>query len=85
MPMNRQNSPFVVADFACSGVVMKWLDWLTRPVQKLFNLLSFRRKFSLIGFLLFIPVIVLSSLMVTDSLNKSQQVAEKQTAAQVLA
>jgi len=61
---------------------MKWLDWLTRPVQKLFNLLSFRRKFSLIGFLLFIPVIVLSSLMVTDSLNKSQQVAEKQTAAQ---
>ena len=49
---------------------MKWLDWLTRPVQKLFNLLSFRRKFSLIGFLLFIPVIVLSSLMVNDSLEK---------------
>ncbi|WP_417441276.1 bacteriohemerythrin [Idiomarina sp.] len=61
---------------------MKWLDWLTRPVQKLFNLLSFRRKFSLIGFLLFIPVIVLSSLMVNDSLEKSHQVEQKHEAAQ---
>ncbi|MDV6316359.1 bacteriohemerythrin [Idiomarina sp. HP20-50] len=61
---------------------MKWLDWLTRPVQKLFNLLSFRRKFGFIGFLLFLPVIVLSALMVNDSLDKAHQVEQKQQVSQ---
>ncbi|MTJ01670.1 bacteriohemerythrin [Idiomarina piscisalsi] len=60
---------------------MKWLDRLTRPIQKLFNVLSFRRKFSLIGFLLFLPVIVLSALTVSDSLNKSDALEEKQQVA----
>lgn len=59
---------------------MKWLNGLTRPIQSLFNLLSFRRKFSLIGFLLLLPVIVLSSLMVNESLEKSQQIEHKQVA-----
>lgn len=59
---------------------MKWLNGLTRPIQSLFNLLSFRRKFSLIGFLLLLPVIVLSSLMVNESLEKSQQIEQKQVA-----
>lgn len=56
---------------------MKWLDRLTRPIQKLFNLLSFRRKFGLIGFLLFLPVIVLSALTVSDSLTKSDAIEQK--------
>ncbi len=60
---------------------MKWLDRLTRPIQKLFNVLSFRRKFSLIGFLLFLPVIVLSTLTVSDSLNKSGALEQKQQVA----
>jgi len=52
---------------------MRGLNWLTRPIQFLFNSLSFRRKFSLIGIILFIPVIVLSSLMVKDSWEQQQQ------------
>lgn len=60
---------------------MKWLDRLTRPIQKLFNVLSFRQKFSLIGFLLFLPVIVLSALTVSDSLNKSNALEQKQLVA----
>ncbi len=60
---------------------MTWLDRLTRPIQKLFNVLSFRRKFSLIGFLLFLPVIVLSTLTVNDSMNKSGLLEQKQQVA----
>lgn len=53
---------------------------LTRPLQSVFNRLSFRRKFLLIGIILFLPVIGLSSLMVKDAWQQQQQIERKLSA-----
>ena len=56
---------------------MAILDSLTRPLQRVFNRLSFRRKFILIGVTLFLPLIGLSSLMVKDAWQQQRQVQLK--------
>ena len=62
---------------------MAILDSLTRPLQRVFNRLSFRRKFILIGVTLFLPLIGLSSLMVKDAWQQQRQVQLKLEAAQL--
>jgi len=65
----------VVADFACSGVVMKWLDWLTRPVQKVFSVMSFRGKFWIMGVSLFLPLLIVLRINASGVVEPVQEIA----------
>ena len=51
---------------------MQVLVSVTKPIQLFFNSLRFRNKFIITGILLFLPVIVLSLLMMWDSYQRQQ-------------
>jgi len=54
---------------------MKWLDWLTRPVQKLFSIMSFRGKFWVMGVSLFLPLLIVLRINAGGVVEPGQEIA----------
>ncbi|MCA1767722.1 MAG: hypothetical protein LC639_05870, partial [Idiomarina sp.] len=54
---------------------MKWLDWLTRPVQKVFSIMSFRGKFWIMGVSLFLPLLIVLRINASGVVEPSQEIA----------
>ncbi|MCK7460401.1 bacteriohemerythrin [Idiomarina aminovorans] len=53
---------------------MKWLDWLTRPVQKVFSVMSFRGKFWVMGISLFLPLLIVLRINASGVVEPVQEI-----------